>query len=47
MISSNLRVLSVAVFIVDNLNAAMACNGDVAALIADVKPNYGHFIIKQ
>ena len=40
-----LRVLSVAVLIVDYLYPAMASNGDVAALIADVKSYHGHILI--
>ena len=45
--SFSLRILSITVFVVDDLDSAMPGNGDVAALIANVKPNYRHlFLIK-
>ena len=45
--SFSLRILSVTVFVVNYLHTAMAGNGDVTALVADVEPNYRHFLTKH
>lgn len=42
----SLRILSVAVFIVDYLDTAMAGDGNVAALVADVETNHRHYCAK-